>query len=298
MLGPDCFGCLAHDGGAAGFDDSIGYFTQNGVAGKSGCRIRATAFQPQREFGKIHFLALTLCRLAYELLGNGAALLDGASDPPFLEIYVIHFHEDIRSQVFYITRLLSQSFPRVKVFPYQKHIVLMSSHDKNNSRREQIEEFLHEIMTDKNAYCGTVSFDKLTELPYAYRMACIAAQLGSVINPEGIIHSYREYSIYHYLKSVSEMIPCRMLYANELNLLMAYDNRKKTDNMKLLEIYLDMERVTNDVAAKMHLHRNSVTYRINKIQEIIKLDLDDANVRLNLQMSFKMLKMIELGIVQ
>lgn len=219
-------------------------------------------------------------------------------DDTHFKLYVIHFHEDIRSQVFYITRLLSQSFPRVKVFPYQKHIVLMRSQDKNNSRREQIEEFLHEIMTDKNAYCGSVRFDKLTELPYAYRMACIAAQLGSVINPEEIIHSYREYSIYHYLKSVSEIIPCRMLYANELNLLIAYDRRKQTDNMKLLEVYLDMERVTNDVAQEMHLHRNSVTYRINKIQDIIKMDLDDANVRLNLQMSFKMLEMIKLGIVK
>lgn len=219
-------------------------------------------------------------------------------DDTHFKLYVIHFHDDIRSQVFYIIRMLSQSFPQVKVFPYQKHIVLMSSHDKSTSRREQIAEFLHEIMTDKNAYCGTVGFDKLTEIPYAYRMACIAAQLGSVINPEEIIHSYREYSIYHYLKSVSEIIPCRMLYANELNFLMAYDRRKQTDNMKLLEIYLDMERATNAVAEKMHLHRNSVSYRINKIQEIIKLDLDDANVRLNLQMSFKMLEMIKLGLVK
>lgn len=214
------------------------------------------------------------------------------------EIYVIHFHEDIRSQMFYITRLLSQSFVRVKVFPYQKHIIVMSTQDKNNARREHIGEFLRQIMTDKNAYCGTLGFEKLTELPYAYRMACIAAQLGSIIDPDEIIYRYMDYSIYHYLKNVSDSIPYNMLYANELNLLRAYDERKQTDNMKLLEIYLDKERATNAVAEAMHLHRNSVTYRINKIEEITKLNLDDPNVRLNLQMSFKMLKMIELGIVK
>ena len=39
------------------------------------------------------------------------------------------------------------------------------------------------------------------------------------------------------------------------------------------------------------MHRNSVIYRLNKIQEILGLDLDDPDVRLRLLISFKILEL-------
>lgn len=39
------------------------------------------------------------------------------------------------------------------------------------------------------------------------------------------------------------------------------------------------------------MHRNSVIYRIQKIQDILALDLDDPDVRLRLMISFKILEM-------
>ena len=46
------------------------------------------------------------------------------------------------------------------------------------------------------------------------------------------------------------------------------------------------------------MHRNGVLYRIQKIHDILRLDLESADVRLRLMISFKILEMkgrVQLG---
>ena len=40
------------------------------------------------------------------------------------------------------------------------------------------------------------------------------------------------------------------------------------------------------------MHRNSIIYRLRKIQDMLEIDLDDPDVRLRLMISFKILEMI------
>ena len=44
-------------------------------------------------------------------------------------------------------------------------------------------------------------------------------------------------------------------------------------------------------AKRMHMHRNSIIYRLQKIQDVLELDLDDPDVRLRLMISFRILEM-------
>ena len=39
------------------------------------------------------------------------------------------------------------------------------------------------------------------------------------------------------------------------------------------------------------MHRNSVIYRLQKIQDILNLDLDDPDVRMRLMITFKIMQM-------
>ena len=40
------------------------------------------------------------------------------------------------------------------------------------------------------------------------------------------------------------------------------------------------------VCDQMHMHRNTVTYRLDKIRRIVRGDLDDADLRLYLRMLY------------
>lgn len=69
------------------------------------------------------------------------------------------------------------------------------------------------------------------------------------------------------------------------------DNNSVCSNIKLLYYFLCSERKISLTAKHVHMHRNSVIYRIQKIQDILALDLDDPDVRLRLMISFKILEM-------
>ena len=59
----------------------------------------------------------------------------------------------------------------------------------------------------------------------------------------------------------------------------------------LLYNYLCSERNISLTAKKSYMHRNSIIYRLQKIQDELELNLDDDDVRLRLLVSFKILEM-------
>ena len=62
------------------------------------------------------------------------------------------------------------------------------------------------------------------------------------------------------------------------------------DNMTVLYEYLRAERNIAITARRLNMHRNGVVYRINKILDQLQLDLDDADMRLRVLISYEILK--------
>ena len=81
------------------------------------------------------------------------------------------------------------------------------------------------------------------------------------------------------------------VYYTALKTLHDYDIQHSTNNLQLLRVYLWYERKVTETGQKLHMHRNSVIYRISRIETMIGLDLDDYRTRLALQMSFLLLEL-------
>lgn len=71
-----------------------------------------------------------------------------------------------------------------------------------------------------------------------------------------------------------------------LTVLEEYDEAHRTQLVETLGLYLLYERNQKITAEALELHRNSLFYRLNKIQELCGLDLDDPQTRLQLLLSF------------
>ena len=93
------------------------------------------------------------------------------------------------------------------------------------------------------------------------------------------------------LQNYAQEIPLEDVYIRYLDRLMD-DNSSTCSNIKLLYYYLCSERNISLTAKNVHMHRNSVIYRIQKIQDILALNLDDPDIRLRLMVSFKVLEML------
>ena len=56
-------------------------------------------------------------------------------------------------------------------------------------------------------------------------------------------------------------------------------------------IYLKKERSQSETAAALNLHRNSLTYRLQRINELLDEDLNDEDTRFHMLLSFKFLSL-------
>ena len=97
-----------------------------------------------------------------------------------------------------------------------------------------------------------------------------------------------EYCFCDYSAEKFEMLT-KSRYFKALKALHDYDIQHRMNNLQLLRVYLENERRISETAVRMHMHRNNVTYRLQKIKELTGLDLDSANERLRILITYSML---------
>src|SRR5438132_261470 len=63
--------------------------------------------------------------------------------------------------------------------------------------------------------------------------------------------------------------------------------------LQTLEAYLATNGSPTDAAERLHLHRNTVLYRLGRIEDLLGVDLRDAEVRLGLHLALKIGDVLE-----
>jgi sugar diacid utilization regulator len=90
-------------------------------------------------------------------------------------------------------------------------------------------------------------------------------------------------------QSACKQLPARMVAHPLLLDLMEYDRTQGTQYYNTLRVYLLCERNIPATAAALIIHRTTLTYRLGKILELTHLNLDNANLRMYLLLSFQLL---------
>ena len=63
-----------------------------------------------------------------------------------------------------------------------------------------------------------------------------------------------------------------------------YDRERGSDLVRTLAVYFDAGENASEAAERLFLHRNSLLYRLERIQNLTGLDLKDPEVRLALRL--------------
>ena len=90
---------------------------------------------------------------------------------------------------------------------------------------------------------------------------------------------------------MNRKIPATLAADNwKLTELIQYDRQNGTQYYETLLAYLIAERNIPKTAEALIIHRTTLTYRLKKISELIKVNLDDPNQRQYLLLSFFILE--------
>ncbi len=66
--------------------------------------------------------------------------------------------------------------------------------------------------------------------------------------------------------------------------LIDYDQQRGSDLVRTLSVYFESGANASETADRLFLHRNSLLYRLERIQELTRLDLKQPEARLALQL--------------
>lgn len=88
------------------------------------------------------------------------------------------------------------------------------------------------------------------------------------------------------IRTIQSAVPCDHLLHPALGIIERYDHENQTDLLKTLEVYLENDCNAQKCGRLLFLHRNSLVYRIHRIQEISGCNLSDPEERSYLRISF------------
>jgi DNA-binding PucR family transcriptional regulator len=120
-----------------------------------------------------------------------------------------------------------------------------------------------------------------------YRQASAALALGQRIDRSGCVFLYRNYQFYDLLSHVDGSEQLGLFCHPVLGLLRRYDHENGTELYRTLKVYVDSGGSVKHTAEALYVHRNSLMYRLGRIEELGKIDINDPDTSFILKMSFQ-----------
>lgn len=127
----------------------------------------------------------------------------------------------------------------------------------------------------------------LAGLRAAIGQAVDAWTLGQRIQGLSSPHYYDEMGLYRLLAALRNSDEIQRFYAEMLASLVAYDQENNTELIATLEAFFRQNTNISRTAQALYVHRNTLTYRLQRIVDISGFDLDDAEARLAFQVALK-----------
>lgn len=119
----------------------------------------------------------------------------------------------------------------------------------------------------------------------SYREALLALKMLRSYSHEDRSLSFDASGVYRLLCGVEDLAHVEGFVREWLGKLIDYDAQKGSDLVKTLSHYLEYGGSCDSAAATLFVHRSTVKYRLQRVREITGCDLNDPNVRFNMQLS-------------
>lgn len=125
----------------------------------------------------------------------------------------------------------------------------------------------------------------LKNLHKGYDEAKNVAKINRLIRNDNVHIRYSEVGIYRLLLGIENKDIIKEFHDDIIGDLEIYDEVNNTDYVELLISYFENNCKINETAKSLYIHRNTVNYKINKIEEILDLNLSDIGDKSKIYLS-------------
>lgn len=165
-----------------------------------------------------------------------------------------------------------------------------------NSRLEDFNQRLYRVLEEKfknmeiRIGVGRV-YKGLEKVNKSFSDALKTIRTGKVLTDKEVV-TFNELGIFKILCQDFLTDELEDFYNTTLKPLVEYDEKKSTELVKTLEAYYKFNGNLTRMSEYLYTHYNTILYRINRIKEITKMELDNPNDRLNLEIALKIRELL------
>ena len=199
---------------------------------------------------------------------------------------VCHASDTVQIPLHFLQDQLVNVFPGSYAHTWAGHVVLVIAEDAGDIERR----FGAGVYTGSLAAGLSYPFQSLSKLALAFDQASAAIRLSSRSDEPLRVVRYEQVVVRHVLECASARCDRATFAHPALDRLVAEDARCGTDYVHDLQTYLNCGRSATTAARALHVHKNTMYYRIERIENIAKCNLSDERVCLALQIGLEIMQ--------
>ena len=248
----------------------------------------------EREKQEIELSTLLRCALAApereELYVPGLVQAGFASDGDYTVCLLRCLHTaEARKRVLSrrFSNLLLQEDRDAVIFPQaDTDLVLLTEPEKTAAETvRQIADKMGGMLQGTEKICISVGSGAggLKEIAESYRLANLLLEFSLLSDEPQMVCTYENSGMAGLLFHIRDKSVLEHFYAQTIEPLAAYDRTHDSSLVPLLEAYFDYNGSTRKLAEIFYVHRNTIHYKLRKIEEILECDLGDYRTRTRLE---------------
>lgn len=114
-----------------------------------------------------------------------------------------------------------------------------------------------------------------------------ALEMSKIYKKSNCIVNYKDMGVFRLFFDMNNHLEMEKLFDENLSKLKKYDEKNSSNLMDTLITYLRENRNLGNTAEKLYIHRNTIKYRIRRIEEILDCNLKNEDTVFNIKLSIK-----------
>jgi DNA-binding PucR family transcriptional regulator len=278
-------------------DEDVHFLRQAAqVAREKLLRLKLTTRKAQQSYWEL-FRQLLAGQIKSDASAREKASKLGMALPDVYQISVLQFQADISEMIHQQIHYFLTSTRRVRVAFHlvdgHRLILLAAPGEQTERLHTEIYEILREPMRQRfdlwpeREGCGSPYAD-YSMVARSYEEALTVLRVAGKL-PEAVnIVQYSDLGIYRYLPRLSEERIAHPADNANLRKLRLYDQEHGSNLLQTLETYLDCDSQPKAAAEALHVHANTLKYRLGRIEEIGSIDLGQMKQKATLFLELKL----------
>ena len=192
---------------------------------------------------------------------------------------------------------IRHKYNKFAAFCHDDEIIIVAADYSEEELRELINDIhSHALRTLANGESITMGCGRLTKsircLNKSYDQARSIQQLQKNGKVDPSLFFFPDMGLYQILMSIEDRNILNEFCGRTIDDLFRYDEKNNSDLTTVLHSYLTNNGSVKETAAGLYVHRNTINYKLNKISEILDMDLSSLNNRMKLTVAFMLKDML------